>query len=111
MRFGRKLALQVTSDQTGAPYLSHKAMKEAINKTVRDLRLYQSRSQSLENFKAGMILPEGEALPTVDELAKLEEQIKDFDKELFSIVEEASSPKMGKYAQPHGSKKGMEFSG
>jgi len=63
-------------------------MKEAINKTVRDLRLYQSRSQSLENFKAGMILPEGEALPTVDELAKLEEQIKDFDKELFSIVEE-----------------------
>lgn len=25
---------------------------EAINKTVRDLRLYQSRSQSLENFKA-----------------------------------------------------------
>lgn len=88
MRFGRKLALQVTSDQSGAPYLSHKAMKEAINKTVRDLRLYQSRSQSLENFKAGMILPEGEALPSADELARLEEQIKELDKELFSIVEE-----------------------
>ncbi|CAK9117941.1 unnamed protein product [Durusdinium trenchii] len=88
MRFGRKLALQVTSDQSGAPYLSHKAMKEAINKTVRDLRLYQSRCQSLQNFKAGMILPEGEALPTMEELAKLEEQIKELDRDLFAIVDE-----------------------
>eukprot|EP00440_Ansanella_granifera_P019969 gb/GFBE01021699.1/.p1 GENE.gb/GFBE01021699.1/~~gb/GFBE01021699.1/.p1 ORF type:complete len:379 (+),score=83.84 gb/GFBE01021699.1/:3-1139(+) len=63
-------------------------MKEAINKTVRDLRLYQSKSQALENWKAGLPLPEGEALPTQDELSKLEAQIKDLDKELFQIVEE-----------------------
>eukprot|EP00930_Biecheleria_cincta_P096615 TRINITY_DN88433_c0_g1_i1.p1 TRINITY_DN88433_c0_g1~~TRINITY_DN88433_c0_g1_i1.p1 ORF type:complete len:435 (+),score=86.34 TRINITY_DN88433_c0_g1_i1:90-1394(+) len=88
MRFGRKLALQVTSDQTGAPYLSHKGMKEAINKTVRDLRLYQTREQCLENWRAGIALPEGEALPTADEMRNLEEQIKELDRELFLIVEQ-----------------------
>jgi len=88
MRFGRKLALQVTSDQSGAPYLSHKAMKEAINKTVRDLRLYQGRLQCYENLKAGIPPAEGEATPSMEELLTLEEQIKDLDKELFGIVEE-----------------------
>ncbi|CAJ1331214.1 unnamed protein product, partial [Effrenium voratum] len=83
MRFGRKLALQVTSDQTGAPYLSHKAMKEAINKTVRDLRLYQARWQSLETRQAA---PPEEAW--CEELGKLEQQIKDLDRELFAIVDE-----------------------
>lgn len=88
MRFGRKLALQVTSDQSGAPYLSHKGMKEAINKTVRDLRLYQTREQCLENWQAGKPLPDGEALPTADDMRNLEEHIKESDKELFVIVEQ-----------------------
>eukprot|EP00439_Symbiodinium_sp_Y106_P032683 s717_g3.t3 len=60
----------------------------AINKTVRDLRLYQGRLQCYENLKAGIPPAEGETTPSMEELLTLEEQIKDLDKELFGIVEE-----------------------
>jgi len=80
--------LQVTSDQSGAPYLSHKGMKEAINKTVRDLRQYQTRVQNLENWRQGKPIPEGETVPTMEEITELENRIMELDKELFDIVEE-----------------------
>lgn len=88
MRFGRKLALQVTADQSGAPYLSHKAMKEAINKTVRELRVYQSMVQSAESFHAGRAVAPGEVIPTRENVSEIERRIKEHDQELFTIVEE-----------------------
>jgi len=87
MRFGKKLALQVTADQSGAPYLSHKAMKEAINRTVRELRLYQSKSQNYEAWQNGNILPEGEAA-TPRELAEIEGSIVALDQQLFTLVDD-----------------------
>lgn len=87
MRFGRKLALQVTSDGSGAPYVSHKAMKEAINKTVRELRIFQSKAHLLEGLRAGNSLPEGESEPTPAELAESENRIAALDSELFDLVD------------------------
>ncbi|OLQ02820.1 hypothetical protein AK812_SmicGene14293 [Symbiodinium microadriaticum] len=60
-----------------SPYMG--VLYWAINKTVRDLRLYQGRLQCYENLKA---------MPSMEELLALEEQIKDLDRELFGIVEE-----------------------
>jgi len=95
MRFGKKLALQVMDDQTGAPYLSHKPMKEAINRTVRELRLYQARVQGTEQAwqdgGGGMsaVNPSaGLAPPSPAELAELEERIACYDRQLFRLVDE-----------------------
>jgi hypothetical protein len=87
MRFGRKLALQVTQDQSNAPYLSYKAMKEAINRTVRELRLYQSKKQALENWQAGHV-SENEVLSGSDGLCTIAAQMKEYDKTLHDIVQE-----------------------
>lgn len=87
MRFGRKLALQVTADQSGAPYLSHKSMKEAINKTVRELRLYQSTLQTLESLRTGTVLPAGEAVSPGD-VAEIEGRIFALDQQLFKLVDD-----------------------
>lgn len=94
MRFGKKLALQVMDDQTGAPYLSHKPMKEAINRTVRELRLYQARIQGTEQAwqEGGGVATTGAnaglAPPTPGELNELEERIASFDRQLFQLVDE-----------------------
>mmetsp|Transcript_111829 Transcript_111829/g.312638 ORF Transcript_111829/g.312638 Transcript_111829/m.312638 type:complete len:392 (+) Transcript_111829:96-1271(+) len=86
MRFGKKLALQVMVDQTGAPYLSHKPMKEAINRTVRELRLYQARAQGTERA-----WQEGAPHPNVDaegqDLSELEERILALDRDFFALVD------------------------
>lgn len=79
MRFGKKLALQVTDDQSGAPYLSHKPMKEAINKTVRELRLYQSKLTSSTL---------GEGFASANEQLEMESRISTLDRELFDLVDE-----------------------
>jgi len=87
MRFGKKLALQVTEDQSSAPYLSHKLLKEAINKIVRELRQYQSRVQSNDQAWRGSSLhAEGAASP--QELHELEVRIAALDRELFDLVDE-----------------------
>lgn len=86
MRFGKKLALQVTDDQSGAPYLSHKLLKEAINKIVRELRHYQSRVQSNEQAWRGIPL-HGEATASPEELQELEASLSALDHELFDLVE------------------------
>mmetsp|Transcript_63420 Transcript_63420/g.136421 ORF Transcript_63420/g.136421 Transcript_63420/m.136421 type:complete len:331 (-) Transcript_63420:99-1091(-) len=83
MRFGKKLALQVTADQTGAPYLSHKLMKEAINKTVRELRMYQSAKQSLDSWQS-----DRSEVVTAEDIRQLEDRIMVFDMQLFQIVDE-----------------------
>mmetsp|Transcript_14957 Transcript_14957/g.39747 ORF Transcript_14957/g.39747 Transcript_14957/m.39747 type:complete len:401 (+) Transcript_14957:134-1336(+) len=91
MRFGKKLALQVMEDSSGAPYLSHKPMKESINRTVRELRLYQARVQNLQGGHAvpvagGNFGPndaDGSASP-----AELAERIREFDRQLFLIVDD-----------------------
>mmetsp|Transcript_3874 Transcript_3874/g.9364 ORF Transcript_3874/g.9364 Transcript_3874/m.9364 type:complete len:393 (-) Transcript_3874:551-1729(-) len=93
MRFGKKLALQVMDDQTGAPYLSHKPMKEAINRTVRELRLYQARVQGTEHAwqdggAGSSAANAGMAPPTPAELAELEERIACFDRQLFQLVDD-----------------------
>lgn len=89
MRFGKKLALQVTDDQSGAPYLSHKLMKEAINKTVRELRLYQSKQQfgSEQVWRGPGDHQEAEAAPQA-ELEELAERVSALDAALFSLVDE-----------------------
>lgn len=89
MRFGKKLALQVTDDQSGAPYLSHKLMKEAINKTVRELRLYQSKlnSGSEQVWQGSGIHQETEAA-TQEELSELEGRVSALDQQLFLLVDE-----------------------
>mmetsp|Transcript_18968 Transcript_18968/g.30805 ORF Transcript_18968/g.30805 Transcript_18968/m.30805 type:complete len:359 (-) Transcript_18968:135-1211(-) len=86
MRFGKKLALQVTDDSSGAPYLSHKNMKEAINKTVRELRVYQSKVQSNDNAWKGSGMPTEAATP--EEIAELETRVAALDAELFALVDE-----------------------
>jgi len=82
MRFGKKLALQVMDDQSGAPYLSHKPMKEAINRTVRELRLLQAATQGNGDAGANMAAskPAG--------LAELEERVSFLDHQLFLLVDE-----------------------
>mmetsp|Transcript_112511 Transcript_112511/g.199410 ORF Transcript_112511/g.199410 Transcript_112511/m.199410 type:complete len:512 (-) Transcript_112511:79-1614(-) len=89
MRFGKKLALQVTDDQSGAPYLSHKLMKEAINKTVRELRLYQSKlnSGSEQVWQGAGGNQETEAA-TQEELSELESRVSALDQQLFMLVDE-----------------------
>jgi len=77
MRFGKKLALQVQEDTSGAPYLSHKPMKEAINRTVRELRMYQSMQQGHD---------QGAAQPA--DLAELEERVSTLDNQLFNLMDE-----------------------
>lgn len=94
MRFGKKLALHVMEDQSGAPYLSHKLMKEAINQTVRELRLYQTRlattKQPWQDSSGGYLLPPDDTtdVATLGELTKLEENIIALDKQLFSLVDD-----------------------
>lgn len=101
MRFGKKLALQVMEDQSGAPYLSHKPMKEAINRTVRELRLYQARVQATEQaWQDGGGVSATAASGNADaaaaglvpatpaELAELEEKIASLDRQLFALVDE-----------------------
>mmetsp|Transcript_44578 Transcript_44578/g.105669 ORF Transcript_44578/g.105669 Transcript_44578/m.105669 type:complete len:493 (+) Transcript_44578:86-1564(+) len=86
MRFGKKLALQVTGDESGAPYISHKPMKEAINKTVRELRTYQSKCQQREQMlQYGMMPTDGEV--TAEELVDLETRISALDEQLFDLVD------------------------
>mmetsp|Transcript_23687 Transcript_23687/g.68077 ORF Transcript_23687/g.68077 Transcript_23687/m.68077 type:complete len:316 (+) Transcript_23687:115-1062(+) len=80
MRFGKKLALHMMSDDSGAPYLSHKPMKEAINCTVRELRKYQAKTQSME--KHGAVDEDEQAL------AELEARITAFDREFLDLVDE-----------------------
>jgi len=87
MRFGKKLALQVTDDQSGAPYLSHKLMKEAINRIVRELRQYQSRVQSNEQAWRGSAQP-AEAAASPEELQELEACVSALDHQLFDLVDE-----------------------
>lgn len=87
MRFGKKLALQVMGDQSGAPYLSHKPMKEAINRTVRELRLYQARCQDCEAARRGGAGP-GAAGASPGELAELALRVAAMDAELFGLVDE-----------------------
>jgi len=82
MRFGKKLALQVMDDQSGAPYLSHKPMKEAINRTVRELRLLQAATQGNGDAGANM------AALTPAGLAELEERVASLDHQLFVLVDE-----------------------
>lgn len=91
MRFGKKLALQVTDDQSGAPYVSHKLIKEAINKTVRELRLYQTNLSLLEWIQEGGCASEalnGEAPPTPAMISDLEARVSALDRQLFDIVDE-----------------------
>jgi len=88
MRFGKKLALQVIDDQSGAPYLSHKLMKEAINKTVRELRMYQSRLQGSEIAWRDGVVHDSEAIALPGELKQLEARISDLDRQLFLVVDE-----------------------
>mmetsp|Transcript_44735 Transcript_44735/g.130216 ORF Transcript_44735/g.130216 Transcript_44735/m.130216 type:complete len:352 (-) Transcript_44735:76-1131(-) len=103
MRFGKKLALQVIDDQSGAPYLSHKPMKEAINRTVRELRLYQARVQSADQSWqeggggawAGSSAPSSaapgassEQPASTAELYELEARISSLDQQLFALVDE-----------------------
>eukprot|EP00406_Dinophysis_acuminata_P020898 CAMPEP_0179345546 /NCGR_PEP_ID=MMETSP0797-20121207/72100_1 /TAXON_ID=47934 /ORGANISM="Dinophysis acuminata, Strain DAEP01" /LENGTH=417 /DNA_ID=CAMNT_0021060039 /DNA_START=42 /DNA_END=1292 /DNA_ORIENTATION=+ len=92
MRFGKKLALRVTEDQSGAPYLSHKAMKEAINRSVRELRLYQTRlatTQQPWQSATDYFSPQGETAgrATFAELAKLETNVSVLDQQLFDLVD------------------------
>uniref|UniRef100_A0A6U6NI11 SPX domain-containing protein n=1 Tax=Zooxanthella nutricula TaxID=1333877 RepID=A0A6U6NI11_9DINO len=91
MRFGKKLALQVMDDQSGAPYLSHKPMKEAINRTVRELRIYQARVQGVEQgHHDGGAADNGMAPAPASpaELGELEERIAALDRQLFALVDE-----------------------
>jgi len=88
MRFGKKLALQVMEDNSGAPYLSHKPMKEAINRTVRELRLYQARMQGWQEGGNAGGAAGGTAPASSEELAELEERIASFDRQLFALVDD-----------------------
>jgi hypothetical protein len=90
MRFGKKLALQVTEDHSGAPYLSHKDMKEAINKTVRELRLYQSKKQQLseQSWRSGVMQPQLPEAASPEEIAELEAGVAALDHQLFVLVDE-----------------------
>lgn len=90
MRFGKKLAIQVSDDLSDAPYLSHKLMKDAINNTVAELRIYQSRQSAADFPGAGF--PEGLRAPGVgppqpEELAVLEARISEHDQQFFGLVE------------------------
>lgn len=90
MRFGKKLALQVHEDP-GAPYLSHKPMKEAINRTVRELRIYQSLTVPAvqDGSRLGLPMPgQDQAAVKTVELVELEERVSTLDRQLFSLVDE-----------------------
>jgi len=82
MRFGKKLALQVLDDRSGAPYVSHKPMKEVINRTERELRLLQAATQGNGDAGAHMVAftPAGPA--------ELEERVSSLDHQLFLLVDE-----------------------
>eukprot|EP00747_Dinoflagellata_sp_TGD_P206585 gnl/TRDRNA2_/TRDRNA2_80276_c0_seq1.p1 gnl/TRDRNA2_/TRDRNA2_80276_c0~~gnl/TRDRNA2_/TRDRNA2_80276_c0_seq1.p1 ORF type:complete len:349 (+),score=61.19 gnl/TRDRNA2_/TRDRNA2_80276_c0_seq1:52-1098(+) len=86
MRFGKKLALQVTDDVAGAPYLSHKLMKEAINKTVRELRVLQGHIQSPE--RGPWLGEDASQGPWAEEMAALEKHVEALDGQLFDLVDE-----------------------
>eukprot|EP00429_Kryptoperidinium_foliaceum_P096542 CAMPEP_0176250002 /NCGR_PEP_ID=MMETSP0121_2-20121125/34261_1 /TAXON_ID=160619 /ORGANISM="Kryptoperidinium foliaceum, Strain CCMP 1326" /LENGTH=327 /DNA_ID=CAMNT_0017589705 /DNA_START=93 /DNA_END=1076 /DNA_ORIENTATION=- len=89
MRFGKKLALRVMDDETGAPYVSHKAMKEAINRTVRELRLYQAHLQNAEAWPdGGRILTDLADEDDGEKLVEIERRVMDCDSGLFAIVDE-----------------------
>jgi len=94
MRFGKKLALQVMDDHSGAPYLSHKPMKEAINRTVRELRLYQAKCQGSEavwrdgGLQSGGGAAGAAAASSPAELAELEVRVSALDRQLFDLVDE-----------------------
>eukprot|EP00929_Paragymnodinium_shiwhaense_P103357 TRINITY_DN6682_c1_g1_i1.p1 TRINITY_DN6682_c1_g1~~TRINITY_DN6682_c1_g1_i1.p1 ORF type:complete len:438 (+),score=101.99 TRINITY_DN6682_c1_g1_i1:140-1453(+) len=94
MRFGKKLACQVMSDGTGAPYLSHKHMKEAINIIVRELRHYQVReSQETADGKPmvnadGVPLGAEDCKDVVEDLSQLEQRIREADRQLFVLVDQ-----------------------
>mmetsp|Transcript_23383 Transcript_23383/g.59745 ORF Transcript_23383/g.59745 Transcript_23383/m.59745 type:complete len:399 (-) Transcript_23383:7-1203(-) len=95
MRFGKKLALQVMEDNSGAPYLSHKPMKEAINRTVRELRLYQARVQSTQYgggpdalAAGGGNFSGGDAANNAASPSELVERIRELDRQLFVVVDD-----------------------
>lgn len=88
MRFGKKLALHVSDDLSDAPYLSHKLMKEAINKTVLQLRLYQSRVQTSEQAWKDGLMREDEARALPGELSEMQQRISSLDYELFGLVDQ-----------------------
>mmetsp|Transcript_95898 Transcript_95898/g.209790 ORF Transcript_95898/g.209790 Transcript_95898/m.209790 type:complete len:409 (+) Transcript_95898:59-1285(+) len=94
MRFGKKLAIQVMEDSSGAPYLSHKPMKEAINRTVRELRLYQARENSndpaaqSDGACTGAGASSDNSQSQQLHLQQHAERIVALDAELFSLVDE-----------------------
>lgn len=109
MRFGKKLALQQQEDVSGAPYLSHKPMKEAINRTVRELRLYQAKLQDMEQARGGFMplapggggssgsgATPGEASTNLAaDLQELEDRVSSLDKQLFAQVDKDLSKLLG----------------
>lgn len=78
MRFGKKLALRQGDDATGAPYISHRPMKEALNKMVRELRFGASKSADIPNSCP-------EPCDPGDEGAR--ERVLALDQELFALIE------------------------
>jgi len=76
MRFGKKLALHVAKDQLSAPYISHHLLKDVANRIVREVRLYQARSQAPQE------------VDVQQELSEIGDRIGSLDSELFSLLDD-----------------------
>lgn len=86
MRYGKRLALQLMDDRSGAPYLSLKPMKETINRTVRELRLFLAQSQGCG--AAFLHCNSFDDAPSTAEMDELEERVLYLDHQLFSLIDD-----------------------
>lgn len=98
MRFGKKLFLHMAGDESGAPYLSNKQLKEVINQIVRELRQWKQAASSqgaqdgaLRRCLGSLMHGEPPGLPAPMlsplEVNSMKHAIKDLNKHFFVIID------------------------
>lgn len=86
MRYGKRLALQVIEDDSGAPYISNNALKDVMNKIGRHLRTSQIRLGATDKNEddVSVYLP---AEAECEDKTTIENSIRSLEVQLYEIIE------------------------
>eukprot|EP00451_Oxyrrhis_marina_P040637 CAMPEP_0204391324 /NCGR_PEP_ID=MMETSP0469-20131031/61191_1 /ASSEMBLY_ACC=CAM_ASM_000384 /TAXON_ID=2969 /ORGANISM="Oxyrrhis marina" /LENGTH=319 /DNA_ID=CAMNT_0051385279 /DNA_START=30 /DNA_END=989 /DNA_ORIENTATION=+ len=104
MRFGKRLFLRTEADCSGAPYLSNRELKEALNQTVWEIRkLDQTVRQALPRLPPDTVITQFTPLlqqvpaPMAGDIVAIYHSVK-LPNERFFVILESDLAKIGEHA-------------